>query len=83
MPSRKTMSARTWFIYQNLYDNVSRLLEDNDLHFDFHEHDDAKTCIKEYDTNIKGRFICRNHACNSNGWSSMRIAITIRMYPGA
>ena len=83
MPSGKTRSDRTWFMYQNLHDDVSRLLEEDDLHFDFYKHDYTKTCIKEYDTNIMGRFICRNHACNSNGWSSMRIAITIRMYPGA
>ena len=83
MSSRKSKSDRTWFMYQTLHDDVSRLLEEDDLHFDFFQHDDIKTCTKEYDTNIMGRFICRNHACNSNGWSSKRIAITIRMYPGA
>ena len=83
MPSRKSKSERAWFMYQTLHDDVSCLLEEDDLHFDFHDHDDTKTCVKAYDTNIKGRFICRNHACHSNGWSSKRIAITIRMYPRA
>ena len=46
MPSRKSKSGRTWFMYQNLPDNVSRLLEEDDLHFDFYKHDDTKTCIK-------------------------------------
>ena len=83
MPSRKSKSDRTRSMHQNQHDNVSRLLEEDDLHFDFYEDDDAETCIKDYDTNIMGRFICRNRACNSKGWSSRMIAITIRMYPGA
>lgn len=83
MPSRKSKPDRKWSMYQSLHDDVSRLLEEDDLHFDFHENDDTATCIKEYDTNIMGRFICRNRECASNGWSSKKIAITIRMYPGA
>jgi len=83
MPSRKSKTDRIWFMYQTLHDHVSRLLEENDLHFDFHENDDTRTCIKEYDTNIMGRFTCHNRACGSNGWSSRRVAITIRMYHGA
>ena len=53
-------------MYQNLHDNVSRLLKENDLHFDFHENDDIETCIKKYDTNIISRFICRNLVCVFN-----------------
>ena len=83
MPSRKSKTDRIWSMYQTLHDDVSRLLEENDLHFDFHENDDTRTCIKEYDTNIMGRFTCHNRACGSNGWSSRRVAITIRMYHGA
>ena len=83
MPSKKSKPDRKWSIYQTLHDDVSRLLEENDVHFDFHENDDTETCIKKYDTNIMGRFICRNRTCVTDGWSSKRIAITIRMYPGA
>lgn len=83
MPSRKSKSDRRWSIYSALHDDVSRLLEEEDLHFDFHETDDTGTCIKEHDTNIMGRFICRSRGCGSSGWSSKKIAITIRMYPGA
>lgn len=70
-------------MYSTLHDDVSRLLEKDDLYFDFHGNDDTESCIKEYDTNIMERFICRNRACGSNGCSSKRIAIIIRMYPGA
>jgi hypothetical protein len=83
MPSRKPKSDRRWSMYSALHDDVSRLLEEDDLHFDFHENDDTESCTKEYDTNIMGRFRCHNRACGSNGWPSKRIAITIRMYPGA
>jgi len=83
MPSRKSKSDRRWSMYQNLHDDVSHLLEESDLHFDFHGHDHTETCVKRYGTTIMGLFICRNRACGSNGWSSKRIAINIRMYPGA
>ena len=83
MPSKKSNLNRRWSMHAALHDSVSRLLEENDLHLDFHKNDDSQTCIKEYDTNIMGRFSCQNRACNSNGWSSKKIAITIRMYHGA
>ena len=83
MPSRKSKSNRRWSVYPALHDDVLRLLEEQDLHFNFHENDDPRTCIEEYDSNIMGRFSCRDRACGSNGWSSKKIAITIRMYQGA
>ena len=36
-------------MYQTLHDDVSRLLEEDDLHFDFYEHDHTRICIKEYE----------------------------------
>ena len=80
MSFRKSKSSREWFMYQNLHDDVSRLLKKDDLHFDFHENDLTKICIKKYDITIMSRFICRNPACDSNEWSSKKIVITIRMY---
>ena len=41
-------------MYQDLHDDVSRLLKEDDLHFDFHGNDRTETCIKEYDTTIMG-----------------------------
>ncbi len=83
MPTTKSKMRRPWSIYPNLHDNVSCLLEENDLFFDFHEDDNSETCTKTYDTFIMGRFMCYNRACDSNGWSSKKIAITVRMYRGA
>ncbi len=54
-------------MYSALHDDVSHLLEEDDLHFDFHENDDIESCIKEYDTNIMNRFRCHNRECDSNG----------------
>ncbi|PHH89294.1 hypothetical protein CDD83_6336 [Cordyceps sp. RAO-2017] len=80
---RKRKSGRRWSMYPGLHDRVTKALEEDDLFFDFEEKDDAETCNKEYDTNVMGRFACRNPRCTTNGWSSKKIAITIRMYTGA
>lgn len=81
MPSRKAQSSG-WSLYPKFHDQVSNLLQEDDLYFDFYQSDDSSTFIKEYDTFIMGRFICHNKACTSNGWLSGKIAITIRMYSG-
>lgn len=83
MRGRKLQPEKRWSIFPSFHEEVSRLLEEDDVHCEFHELDDSQNCTRSYDTNIMGRFICRNRACGSNGWSSKRIAITIRMYPGA
>ncbi|KAM3086689.1 hypothetical protein ACMFMG_000815 [Clarireedia jacksonii] len=82
MPSKKSFPERRWRMYPSLHNSVARLLEENDLNFTFHEVDDPQGCIKEYDTNIRGRFVCHKRACSSKGWGSNKIAITIRMYDG-
>ncbi|KAM4060273.1 zinc-binding domain-containing protein [Hirsutella rhossiliensis] len=79
----KKKAPPRWSMCPKLHDGVSRLLEEEDLFFDFHTADDAKNCVKDYDTNVMGRFPCRNPKCSSDGWSSKRIAVTIRMYAGA
>ncbi|KAH6876400.1 zinc-binding domain-containing protein [Thelonectria olida] len=79
MARRKSKSVERWSMCPALHDDVSRLLEDDDLCFDFHPIDNEK-CIREYDTNVMGRFICRNRSCHAGGWSSKKVPITIRMY---
>ena len=81
MPQRRAPRPRC-SIFPSMHDNVSRLLEVEDLHFTFHDIDEEVDSIRTYDTSIMGRFSCRNQKCQSSGWPSMRIAITIRMYPG-
>lgn len=83
MSSRKSKSNRRWLMYLTLHDDVSRLLEENDLHFNFQENNDIESCTKEYDINIISQFRCHNCACDSNEWSSKRITIIIWMYSEA
>lgn len=69
-------------MFPQLHDSVSEALVDHDLDFEFHETDDSAGATQEYDTNIMGRFVCNNQSCGTSGWSSKKVAITIRMYPG-
>ncbi len=72
---------KSWSMYPLLHDSVSQLLEAENLSFTFFHRDSDKESIKEYDTNIMGRFKCLNKACPNSAWTSKMIAITIRMYP--
>lgn len=83
MPAKQRRRIASWSLYPGLHDRVTELLEQDDLFFGFHAEDDAANCIKDKDTNIMGRFTCKNKACLKGGWSSKTIAVTIRMYPGA
>lgn len=65
-----------------LHDNVSDLLEEEDLTYAFHWEDSDNDAIDGYDTNIMGRFVCVNKACKAVEWESKRIAISIRLYDG-
>ncbi|TVY40183.1 hypothetical protein LOCC1_G005538 [Lachnellula occidentalis] len=78
---RKTQRPR-WSMFPLMHENVSRLLEVDGLHFTFHDLDDDVSCVQTYDTSIMGRFSCHNQKCRSNGWTSKKIAITVRMYEG-
>ncbi|RAK82048.1 3CxxC-type zinc finger protein [Aspergillus fijiensis CBS 313.89] len=81
MPARKHKSTQRWSIYPSLHSKMAALLEESDLDFRFHSKGDD-FAPHTYDTNIMGRFSCLNDECGSTGWSSKKIAITIRMYTG-
>ena len=81
MPRKGRKSAKLWSLHPKLHDDVTQLLDREGLQLDFFDADDEETNIEERDTNVMGRFICRNRGCHSSGWSSKKIAITIRMYP--
>lgn len=71
-----------WCMYPTLHDMILQELQDDNLAPTFHRVDDDQACIQSYDTNIMGRFICKNSRCDTEAWSSKQIAITIRLYPG-
>jgi hypothetical protein len=79
--NRPRQAEKSWSMYPTSHDAVSALLEEHDLFFTFHNDDDSD-CDEDYDTNIMGRFTCKNRACPTSRWSSKLIAITIRMYAG-
>ncbi|PLN79305.1 zinc-binding domain-domain-containing protein [Aspergillus taichungensis] len=73
----------SWSMHPTLHEAVSERLSDANLTLTFHATDESDTNSHEYDTNIMGRFTCHNRACSARGWTSKKVAITIRMYPGA
>ncbi|KAG9243107.1 zinc-binding domain-containing protein [Calycina marina] len=81
-PAPRNAQRRAWSMFSSKHDEVSRLLEDHNLHFTFHPSDEDINVTEAYDTCIMGRFRCHNNACASKGWGSKKIAMTVRMYPG-
>ncbi|KAM0431387.1 hypothetical protein ACHAPT_005364 [Fusarium lateritium] len=79
MPRKNTKS---WSMYPALHGQLSDELQADGLQFSFYNNDNDSNCTESYDTNIMGRFTCHNRNCTSQGWSSKKIAITIRMYTG-
>ena len=81
LPAANT-EARTWSMYPELHDDVSCLLRAHRLLYEFKDVDEEDVCSRSYDTNVTGRFKCFNISCETDGWSSKVVAITIRTYPG-
>jgi hypothetical protein len=86
MPNKKKWNGyqktqpKTWSMYPDKHQEVLALLEEDHVNLAFRNQDDIVNCLKEYDTKIMGRFVCHNKTCNSPGWGSKKIAITIRKY---
>lgn len=78
---KQAKPTKPWSLYPRLHEHVASTLEQDHILSKFRPVDDTENFTHSYDTNIMGRFVCHNPACNSDGWSSKKIAITIRMYP--
>ncbi len=79
-PTNKPKPTKKWSMYPSLHNDVLDLLREHDLFFQFYDEDDGKNCVNSYDTNIMGRFTCRNRSCPARVWTSKQVAITIREY---
>ncbi|KAH7184635.1 zinc-binding domain-containing protein [Fusarium flagelliforme] len=77
---RASEKRPAWSMWPNLDDQIREKLEEVHLNYTFNPNDKDNSYIKSYDTNIMGRFTCHNPDCEKNGWSSKKIAITIRGY---
>ena len=73
---------KPWSMFPSLHEDVSRLLEAEGFHYTFHSNVTETNAIQSFDTNIMGKFKCRNQSCRNRVWTSMKIAITIRHYSG-
>lgn len=81
-PKQKKQKKDTlWSMLPSRHKDVLFMLKGDSLKLKFHNNDDSASCIEDWDTNIRGRFSCRNRSCTSQGWPSKAIAITIRLYP--
>lgn len=72
---------KLWSMFPSRHDDVTALLLDSGLAFDFHDVEADDGFTREHDTNIRAFFPCRNVRCGAIGWVSAA-AITIRMYAG-
>ncbi|PKY05035.1 hypothetical protein P168DRAFT_310493 [Aspergillus campestris IBT 28561] len=69
-------------MHPSLHEAVSQRLLDANLTLTFHTTDSPAGSTHEYDTHTMGRFVCPNRLCGARGWTSKKVAVTIRMYPG-
>ncbi|KAF5664827.1 hypothetical protein FHETE_6942 [Fusarium heterosporum] len=82
MPRRRLNEDPLWSLYPELHDEVADKLEEFQLEYSFNTNDDEHSILKDYDSNIMGRFSCPNDQCKNNGWSTEKMAVTIREYSG-
>ncbi|KAL4879710.1 zinc-binding domain-containing protein [Aspergillus karnatakaensis] len=81
--SAKQNTPKTSSMHPDHHASISTGLASNTptLNFTFHPIDTDTDCIHTYDTSIMGLFVCLNPDCGWR-WSSRKVTITIRMYPG-
>ncbi|KAF9344633.1 hypothetical protein BGX26_004091 [Mortierella sp. AD094] len=79
-PTIKTKSRNpmpsSWSLYPELDWSVDEKLMKPHTFYDV---DDGLHALKEYDTFVSGVFLCSKR-CSKRGWSSGKIAISIRLY---
>ncbi|PYH80265.1 hypothetical protein BO82DRAFT_355640 [Aspergillus uvarum CBS 121591] len=78
--AKRSRPQKPWSMYPALHEQVQALLDDEGLHFIFHTNDEDVGVVRHYDTRVMGRFVCHNASCQTGGWSSKIIAITVRLY---
>ncbi|KAK3817132.1 MAG: zinc-binding domain-containing protein [Linnemannia elongata] len=67
----------SWSLYPELFGSVDVYLKKPFTFYDVD--DDGLHALKEYDTFVSGFFLC-SERCSKRGWSSGKIAISIRLY---
>jgi len=73
----------TYSTQPHLHKSVVALVKEyTKLTFIFRHNDTDLKATDIWNTSVMGKFTCPNENCRKNGWSSKKIAIRIRMYPG-
>jgi hypothetical protein len=83
--SKDTMARRnaSYSTQSHLHKSVADLAEEyTNLTFTFRQGDTDRRATDVWNTSVMGKFTCSNESCRKSGWSSKKIAIRIRMYPG-
>lgn len=80
--NRQNKESRRWPMYPSLRTSIANLLAEENLIYRFYRNDNDAAASETYDTFIMGKFTCNNPSCKPNGWSSKKLAITIRKYHG-
>jgi hypothetical protein len=69
-------------MFPELHENVLEAISDAMISPRFNDDDDSfDSADNEYSTNVMGDFTCNDHHC-AHIWSSKKVAIVIRGYPG-
>lgn len=80
--SKSKGETRTSFMFLALHQDVVNAVSDAITPVWFQEKDSDAGSNNKHPTNVMGKFKCNNNACSKNGWSSKKIAMLIRGYPG-
>ncbi|KAI1653496.1 zinc-binding domain-containing protein [Daldinia decipiens] len=73
--------TKTSFMFPSLHQRVLDAISDQAVSARFDEKTTNQSNNK-YSTNITGKFKCSNKDCSKGGWSSKKVSILIRGYPG-
>ncbi|MCJ1472597.1 hypothetical protein MMC13_001246 [Lambiella insularis] len=68
-------------MFPSLHQTIVKAVSDDNITTWFQENDSDEGSTNAYTTHVMGRFKCNNNACSQDGWSSKKVAISIRGYP--
>ncbi|KAJ2893290.1 hypothetical protein MKZ38_008806 [Zalerion maritima] len=80
--SKPKGEARTSFKYPSFHEDVSKAVSHSIASAWFNKNGSDKSSNNKYSTNVMGKFRCSRNCRSGAHWSSKKVAILIRGYPG-
>lgn len=77
---KSKIETQTCFMYPSLHEDIVDAVSPFISDPWFQEEDTDHDRINYYETNVMGKFHCRNFACPTQGWGSKKVAIVIKGY---